>query len=109
MAHYDESDCGVSLVHYSLHMFGSNNKSQESFLELFQNAAQARSSMSGLESPKKETLKSILTSKSPLSSPVSTVESSTAALKNFLLNGSGAVAENSGSSEAFQIENQYFS
>lgn len=86
-------------------MFGSSNKSQESFLELFQNAAQARSSISGLESPKKESLKSILTSKSPLSSPVSTAESSAAALKNFLLNGGGV--ENSGSSEAFQVSNEY--
>jgi hypothetical protein len=87
-------------------MFGNSNKSQESFLELFQNAAHARSSQSGLDSPKKEVLKHILTSKSPLSSPVSNSENSAAsALKNFLLNGN--VSENSGSSEAFQIANEY--
>lgn len=86
-------------------MFGTSNKSQESFLELFQNAALARSSLSGVESPKKESLKSILTSKSPLSSPVSTAESSAAALKNFLMNGGGG-SENSGSSEAFQVSNE---
>lgn len=87
-------------------MFGNSNKSHESFLELFQNAAHARSSNSGHESPKKESLKNILTSKSPLSSsPASISENSAAALKNFLLNGSGA--ENSGSSEAFQISNEY--
>lgn len=87
-------------------MFGSSNKSQESFLELFQNAAHARSSQSGLDSPKKEALKHILTSKSPLSSPVSNSENSAAsALKNFLLNGN--VLENSGSSEAFQASHEY--
>jgi hypothetical protein len=82
-------------------MFGNSNKSQESFLELFQNAAHARSSNSVNESPKKESLKNILTSKSPLShSP----ENSAATLKNFLLNGNGP--ENSGSSDAFQISNE---
>lgn len=86
-------------------MFGSSNKSQESFLELFQNAAQARPSNSGLDSPKKESLKNILTSKSPLSTPVVTSENSAAALKNFLLSGAGS--ENSGSSEAFQVSNEY--
>ena len=86
-------------------MFGNSNKSQESFLELFQNAAHARSSHSGHESPKKESLKNILTSKSPLSSsPSLNSENSAAALKNFLLNGNGP--ENSGSSDAFQISNE---
>lgn len=86
-------------------MFNNSNKSQESFLELFQNAALARSSQSGLESPKKELLKNIITSKSPLSSPVSNSENSAATLKNFLLSGTGP--ENSGSSEAFQNSNEY--
>ena len=86
-------------------MFSNSNKSQESFLELFQNAAQARSSMPKSESPKKESLKNILTSKSPsplnLTSPASISESSSA-LKNFLLRGT----ENSTSSEAFQALNE---
>ena len=87
-------------------MFGQINKSQESFLELFQNAAQAqaRSSQSSHDSPKKESLKNILVSKSPLLSPASNSENGSTALKNFPLRG---VSENSGSSEAFQQSNEY--
>lgn len=82
-------------------MFGNSNKSQDSFLELFQNAAQARSSLAANDSPKKDSLKSILTSKSPLSVSAPSPDPSTAALKNFLLRGNGA--NNSGSSEAIQV------
>ena len=89
-------------------MFGNSSKSQESFLELFQNAAQARLSVSSLDSPKKDALKNILisNSNSPLSTKVSSpnFDSNTAALKNFLIKGSDAV--NSGSSEAVQILNE---
>lgn len=84
-------------------MFSNSNKSQESFLELFQNAAQARSSNSNLDSPKKESLKNILISKSPLL-PSPNSENNAAALKNFLMRGNAS--ENSGSSEAFQPENE---
>ena len=88
-------------------MFGSSssNKSQESFLELFQSAAAARTSISNLDSPKKEALKNILTAKASISSsPVANSETSTAALKNFFLNGIGK--DNSGSSEAFDTSNE---
>lgn len=85
-------------------MFGNSNKSQESFLELFQSAAQARSSQSNNDSPKKESLKNILISKSPLLSPASNSENSASSLKNFLLRGNAT--DNSGSSEAFQPENE---
>ena len=85
-------------------MVSNSNKSQESFLELFQNAAQARSSNSSLDSPKKESLKNILISKSPLLPSASNSENNAAALKNFLMKGSPS--NNSGSSEAFQSENE---
>lgn len=92
----------ISLV--VLYMFGNGNKSQESFLELFQSAAQARSSKSNNDSPKKDSLKSILTSKSPLLSPSSNSDNTGTSLKNFLLRGS--ISENSGSSEAFHPSNE---
>ena len=95
-----------SVPHPLAIMFGNSNKSQESFLELFQNAAQARSSNSNLDSPKKESLKNILISKSPLLSSPSSSENSSAALKNFLMRG--ITSENSGSSEAFHPENDYY-
>lgn len=85
-------------------MFGSTNKSQESFLELFQNAAQARSSSSNLDSPKKESLKNILISKSPLLSSSFNQDNNTASIKKFLAKAS--ISENSGSSEAFHPDNE---